>query len=164
MAYVVARRDGRFEIRESVHTANGPRARSLANFAVLTEAVVEQAGRRASRPFDPAAVRSAAERAGAPVAGKDVGPGRRPAQPGGRPERYRSFVAASRRLAQDWEGSKGSARRVGSDPGSDLAALLDFADQVARHQPRREPEPLRFPSLAGLLARRRPGTGPGRPE
>src|ERR1035441_3245586 len=35
MAYVVPRRDGRFEIRESVQTERGPRCRTLANFAVL---------------------------------------------------------------------------------------------------------------------------------
>ena len=40
MAYVVARPRGRFEIRESVHTPKGPRARSLANFAHLTDEVL----------------------------------------------------------------------------------------------------------------------------
>ena len=40
MAYVVARPKGRFEIRESVHTPKGPRARSLANFPELTDDVL----------------------------------------------------------------------------------------------------------------------------
>ncbi len=52
MAYVVARPKGRFEIRESVHTHKGPRARSLANFARLSDEVLATARRRASRPFD----------------------------------------------------------------------------------------------------------------
>ncbi len=63
MAYVVARPRGRFEIRESVHTAKGPRARSLANFADLTDDVLATARDRASRPFDPEAVRASARRA-----------------------------------------------------------------------------------------------------
>ncbi|MHB1711596.1 MAG: hypothetical protein ACYCV7_09360, partial [Acidimicrobiales bacterium] len=33
------RRGGRFEIRESVHTPKGSRARSLASFSLLTEEV-----------------------------------------------------------------------------------------------------------------------------
>ncbi len=59
MAYVVARPRGRFEIRESVHTPKGPRARSLANFAHLDDEVLDRARRRASRPFDTEAVRAA---------------------------------------------------------------------------------------------------------
>ena len=72
MAYVVARPKGRFEIRESLHTPKGPRARSLANFEVLTNEVLTTARARAVRPFDPAAVLAAADRAGAPVAAQDL--------------------------------------------------------------------------------------------
>ncbi len=42
MAFVVARPKGRFEIRESVHTPQGPRARSLANFKDLDEEVLDK--------------------------------------------------------------------------------------------------------------------------
>ncbi len=52
MAFVVARRDGRFEIRESVSTPQGPRAHTLASFRELTDAVLDHAERRALRPFD----------------------------------------------------------------------------------------------------------------
>jgi hypothetical protein len=52
MAYVVGRSAGRFEIRESVHTTKGPRARSLANFGILTDQVLAVAAGRAERPFD----------------------------------------------------------------------------------------------------------------
>ncbi len=69
MTYVVARPKGRFEIRESVHTPKGPRARSLANFTQLTDEVLARPARRASRPFDAEcgaaaarAARSAADR------------------------------------------------------------------------------------------------------
>ena len=62
MAYVVARPKGRFEIRESVHTPAGPRARSLAGFTQLTDEVLARASRKAVRPFDPEAVRASAAR------------------------------------------------------------------------------------------------------
>ena len=68
MAYVVARRNGRFEVRESLHTPDGPRARSLAGFDVLTDEVLAKAARRARRPFDVEAVLASGRRAGAPVA------------------------------------------------------------------------------------------------
>jgi hypothetical protein len=56
MAYAVVRPKGRFEIRESLHTPDGPRARSLAGFDVLTDEVVAKAAQRAQRPFDLEAV------------------------------------------------------------------------------------------------------------
>ena len=65
MAYVVVRPKGRFEIRESLHTPDGPRARSLAGFDVLTDGVIAKAARRAQRPFDVEAVLASARRAGA---------------------------------------------------------------------------------------------------
>jgi hypothetical protein len=60
MAFLVARRDGRYEIRESITTARGPRARTLATFRVLTSDIVEGARRRAQRHFDAAKIRSRA--------------------------------------------------------------------------------------------------------
>ena len=155
MAYVVARPQGRYEIRESVHTAKGPRARSLANFARFTDEVLERARTRASRPFDDEAVRRAAERA---VAGQ-TGAARVPTAPGAaptvprhaRPE-TRRFVDASRRMARSRERVPEKADR--RDPGAALIDLLEFVAQVT---PTRRPraEPLRFPPLAGLRAARR---------
>lgn len=52
MSYVIGRRDGRFEIRESVHTPAGPRARTLATFTTLTDQVLAHAEGRATRRFD----------------------------------------------------------------------------------------------------------------
>ena len=60
MAFVVARRDGRFEIRESISTAAGPRARTLAGFKVLSESVLWEAQGRATRPFDAETIRARA--------------------------------------------------------------------------------------------------------
>src|SRR6516162_7999350 len=106
MAYVVSRPRGRFEIRESVHTPRGPRARSLANFSRLTDEVLAIARRRASRPFDAEAVRVSAGRAGVEVDAR----GRRRAQGGAHtrsprielPE-ARRFVESSRRMAATLE-------------------------------------------------------------
>jgi hypothetical protein len=154
MAYVVARSKGRFEIRESVYTPKGPRARSLANFAHLTDEVLATARRRASRPFDDEAVRAAAERKAAGVRSEQpapAGPG-----PSRRPEMQR-LVEASRRMAASLESRPrpaGSAR----DPGDALIDLLDLVAQVSAFRPPRPPEPLRFPPLARLLAARRAAT------
>jgi hypothetical protein len=68
MAYVVARRGGSWEIRESRSTRAGPRSRTLATFRTLTAEVVETARARSSRPLEARELRRAALRAGAPVA------------------------------------------------------------------------------------------------
>jgi len=72
MAYVARRKNGRFEIRESVATPAGPRSRSLATFGALTDDVLDRAAARAQAPFDCDAVRLAARRAGAEVARRPV--------------------------------------------------------------------------------------------
>jgi hypothetical protein len=150
MAYVVARPKGRFEIRESVHTPKGPRARSLANFAHLDDEVLERARRRASRPFDSKAVRAAAERAAAERAAAD------PAAANGtarheRPE-TQHFVEASRRMVRSLERVRPPAAR--RDPGDALIGLLGFVARVKPFGPARPPAPLRFPPLARLRAER----------
>ena len=149
MAYVVARPRGRFEIRESVHTPKGPRARTLANFEQLTDKVLDTARLRASRPFDVDAVRASAEKASASAAARRSGRGHL----GGlatphRPE-MRRFAESSRRMAAALEArppSAGSAR----DPGDALIDLLDLVAQVSAFRAPRPPEPLRFPPLARL--------------
>jgi hypothetical protein len=143
MAYVVARPRGRFEIRESLHTPAGPRARSLAGFDVLTDPVLAKAARRAQRPFDAEAVLASGRRAGAPTTA-----GARGERDGAR-ER---FVEASRRMARDLQRSPALGP---VDPGATLIDLLDFADAVARNQPPRPPEPLEFPVLSRLIESRR---------
>ena len=102
MAYVVARPKGRFEIRESVHTPKGPRARSLANFAHFDDEVLDRARRRASRPFDAEGVRAAA----AKVARRGPAIIPRHEQP-----ETRRFVEASRRMSRSLE-------RVAADGGA----------------------------------------------
>jgi hypothetical protein len=145
VAYVVARPKGRFEIRESLHTAAGPRARSLAGFAVLTDAVLAKAAQRAQRPFDAEAVVASGRRAGAPVA----------ALKGSRGKAYGSpkrFVEASRRMARTFQ--RPPTLRP-ADPGASLIDLLGFADAVTHGRPVRSFEPLEFPVLLGLIRARR---------
>ena len=145
MAYVVTRPKGRFEIRESVHTPKGPRARSLANFSQLSDEVLARAARRASRPFDADAVRAAAERA---AAGNAV--------PGGTPRHRRPetrrFVDASRRMARSLEPVPQQAVR--HDPGDALIDLLGFVAQIEAYPAPAVQEPLRFPPLGRLRVER----------
>lgn len=68
MAFVVAAKKGRFEVRESASTPKGPRSRTLASFRELDNEVVEKARKKATKDFDAAALRRSARRAGAPVA------------------------------------------------------------------------------------------------
>jgi hypothetical protein len=151
MAYVVARPKGRFEIRESVHTPKGPRARTLANFEQLTDKVLDTARLRASRPFDLDAVRASAEKASASAAARRPGRGHLGGVATPRRLEMRRFAESSRRMAAALESrppSAGSAR----DPGDALIDLLDLVAQVSAFRAPRRPEPLRFPPLARLRA------------
>lgn len=67
MAYVTARQNGTWEIRESASTPDGPRSRTLASFRTLSDDVIEHALARADKPLNAEDVRDAAHRAGAPV-------------------------------------------------------------------------------------------------
>ncbi|HYB22585.1 MAG TPA: hypothetical protein VED41_02230 [Solirubrobacteraceae bacterium] len=144
MAYVTARRNGRFEIRESLHTPRGPRARTLAAFTVLTDEVLVKAAERATRPFDVDAVIASSTRVGAPMKTTSAVA----AGPGGS---YSRFLAASRRMAASLEPT---AARALMDPGAALVDLLGFADAVAASRPARPSEPLDFPVLSRLAERR----------
>jgi hypothetical protein len=68
MAYLRRRRDGRIEIRESVVTPAGPRARTLAVFrGALGPDLLERAAALARRPFDREALRARARELGIPL-------------------------------------------------------------------------------------------------
>jgi hypothetical protein len=138
MAYVVARRGGRFEVRESLYTAKGPRSRTLAGFDVLTEGVITAAAHRAQRPFDREAVIGSARRAGARV--QIVTSGERRARD--------RFLTGSRRMASTL--GQPSPVRARAEPGVALLELLGFADAVAVGQPPRPSVPLAYPALAHL--------------
>ncbi len=150
MAYVVVRPKGRFEIRESIHTPAGPRARSLVGFEALTDEVLATAALRAQRPFDLEAVLASGRRAGAP---STVGAAHSKSES----ERSR-FVEASRRMALALQRPP-VARSL--DPGAALIDLLGFAEAVAGSQPARPFEPLEFPPLARLVQERHAPARPG---
>ncbi len=66
--YLVLRADGRFEIREALATPRGPRTRTLATArGALGPELLEQAARRATRPFDAERVRERARELGLSV-------------------------------------------------------------------------------------------------
>jgi len=68
MAFVVATKLDRFEVRESASTPKGPRSRTLVSFRELDEAVIEKAIAKADKAIDAAELQRAARRVGAPVA------------------------------------------------------------------------------------------------
>jgi hypothetical protein len=152
MAFVVSRPHGRWEIRESYATDDGPRARTLASFRSLSPAVIERASRSAHTPFDPARIVRAAKRAGVPfepspgdslaeallrsvTRGANVRPGLRRLIH----DRFRDVGARSvdESLA-DWIGATLEER------GAALVDLLGLADRLPK--PRRGK--LRFPGLS----------------
>jgi hypothetical protein len=149
MAYVVARRTGRFEIRESLHTERGPRSRTLTGFDVLTDDALAAAARRAQRPFDAEAVIRSGRRAGARV---------RVATSGASRARDR-FMAGSKSMASALGQPPAALAR--GDAGTALMELLGFADMVRASQPPRPFEPLAFPALSHL-AEQRAGAGRAR--
>jgi hypothetical protein len=69
MAFLVARKDGRFEIRESIATGAGPRSRTLASFRELDDGVLDRAASGARRPFDRAAIEARAAALAVPRTG-----------------------------------------------------------------------------------------------
>jgi hypothetical protein len=163
MAYVAARRNGRFEVRESLHTRKGPRAHTLASFEVLTDEVLTSAAAKAERPFDVHAVLASGRRAGAPVATVGVeestDPSRAAAAQSGTGEASERggsasrFVESSRRMALALRRTPATGRTT--NPGAALIDLLGFADAVTRSQPARPLEPLTFPVLRKLVEHRR---------
>jgi len=149
MAYVVARGAGRYEIRESVHSPSGPRSRTLANFAVLTDDVMAKAQGRATRPFDSSAVINSALRRGVRLGEEGFRATARPLRAQGGVSDYAAFVRTSRRLGASFE--RPPAERP--DPGRALIELAGLVDALPADRRLRPPE-LEFPVLARLA-----GTG-----
>jgi hypothetical protein len=164
MAYVVARTDGggttRYEIRESVTTPAGPRARSLASFRVLTPEVIESAAGRALRPFDAGKIHARAAALGAPRRerpaaatattllaqlrqGEKLPPALvtelRRALP-----RRRAEVPDSLESAADW---------IGVDDATKGRALRDLLDVASRIPSRPRPPTSSFPRLSSIGTR-----------
>lgn len=154
MAYIVARKTGAWEIRESRSTHVGPRSRTLASFRTLTPGVIERACGRSSKGLDADALRKAARRAGAPVAtpGSDatagellaeLAAGRRP-----RPLLARLLMQAlSNEETQPKDNAQAAAAWISASPerrGETLRDLLLLVDQLPRRAVR---ERARFPRI-----------------
>jgi hypothetical protein len=167
MTYVVAKPDGgpdrgpgggsapRYEVRESISTPAGPRARTLATFRVLTRSVLSDAAAKAQRPFDAAKVRARAAALGAPQ------------------RTYDAAASASTLLAQLREGEPlpptlvAELRRalprsghevpdslqpavewIGVDDAAKGRALRDLLDLASQIPPRPRPSASAFPRLS----------------
>ncbi len=163
MAFVVATKPDRFEIRESHATPDGPRSRTLVSFRELTDEVVERARQRASKPLSPDQLRDAALRAGAPVPGPKVDEagretlrrlarGERPDPilrrllldalendgPSDRPREQDARISDSARSAAEWIGA-GAAERA--------RALVDLLELTDALPVRLRPTEIGFPRL-----------------
>lgn len=154
MAFIVPRKNGAWEIRESRTTPSGPRSTTLATFRELTDDVLSRAQDRADQPLDDDELRRAALRAGAPVAAP---PADRAAQQllgelsrGRKPRR-----ALRRLLASSVDSSDGGLSDaalavqewIGISPkerGETLRELLLLADALPQG---RRPDQISFPRL-----------------
>jgi hypothetical protein len=160
MAYIVARKTGTWEIRESRSTASGPRSRTLAGFrSSLTPEAIERAQERSTRRLDADELRKAARRAGAPVAAPasdlaaaellaELAAGRRPRAPLAR------LLAEA--LSADVDRPAGNAQAaaawIAASPerrGETLRDLLLLVDHLPRARTR---ERARFPRIASRAA------------
>jgi len=163
MAYVVATKPGRFEVRESTNTPDGPRSRTLASFRELTAEVVEKVQARSDKPPTAAELTRSALKAGAPVRGtgldeaaretlRRMAAGERPdpmlrqllldaledEDRSDRPEATRGRVSDAARAATQWVGVGAQER------GQALRELLDLADAMPI---KLRPHEISFPRL-----------------
>ncbi len=140
MAYIVTRRSGAWDVRETRTSASGPRSHTLATFRVLTPEVVERAVARSSKPLTQEDLRRAALRVGAPVAAPasdraagellaDLSAGRAP-----RPALRRLLLAALQGEVSDTSDSARSAAEwivaTSRQRGEVLRDLLLLADRL----------------------------------
>lgn len=159
MAYVVARKTGAWEIRESRSTDAGPRSRTLASFRSLTPEAIARAQKRSAKRLDAAELRKAARRAGAPVAAStsdraagdllsELAAGHRP-----RPSVARLLVRAlSADGTQPTDNAEAAAAWIAASPerrGETLCDLLLLVDHLPKA---RTPERARFPRIASRPA------------
>ena|SRR6202035_623964 len=155
MAYIVARKTGAWEIRESRSTDAGPRSRTLASFRSLTPEAIERAQLRSTKRLDAGELRKAARRAGAPVAAaasdraagdllSQLAAGHRP-----RPLLARLLAKAlSADGGQPTDNAEAAAAWIASSPerrGETLRDLLLLVDHLPRA---RAPERARFPRIS----------------
>jgi hypothetical protein len=159
MAYVVARKTGVWEIRESHNTDAGPRSRTLAGFRSLTPEVIERARARSTKELDDGELRKAARRAGAPVAvpisDRAAGDLLSQLAAGNRPRALLARLlvkALSAEGSQPTDNAEAAAAWIAASPerrGDTLRDLLLLVDHLPRA---RTPERDRFPRIASRPA------------
>lgn len=154
MAYFVRRPRGRWEIRESLATPAGPRARTLASFTILTPEALDRAERAARSAIDRDRLLRVARRAGVPIAqrpgdalstallqtlrlGTAVRPGLR--------RLLHDSLAAASPLPRPVDESL--AEWIGTSVEERAAALIDLLG-LADRLPKPPRRPLTFPRLA----------------
>lgn len=154
MAYATQRANGSWELREAVSTDRGPRSRTLVTFRELDADAIDKACRRSAGKAGPEALRSAARRAGAPVA---------------LPEPDRAAAALLRSLARGDGPSPGIGRALlhalqgsalsgaehaaaewlDASPERRGRALWDLLELADRIPSRKRDQALTFPPLRG---------------
>ena len=161
MAFIVPTTRGRFEVRESHSTPKGPRSRTLVSFRELDDAVIEKAREKTAKTLDPAKLRHAARRVGAPVARSPIDRAARELiaelAKGHRPDPSLRHILASLLRDDCEEGSerppvseaaRSVAEWMAAPPaarGKALVDLLLLADALPHAG--RQGKPLRFPRL-----------------
>jgi hypothetical protein len=159
MAYIVARKTGAWEIRESRSTDAGPRSRTLASFRSLTPETIARAQERSTKPLNACELRKAARRAGAPVVAptsdraagdllSELAAGHRP-----RPSLARLLMKAlSADGTQPTDNAEAAAAWIAASPerrGETLRDLLLLVDHLPKT---RTAERARFPRIASRPA------------
>jgi hypothetical protein len=168
MTYVVAKPDGatrggggggggptRYEVRESISTPAGPRARTLATFRVLTTRVLSEAAAKAQRPFDAAKVRARAAALGAPQRSHDAAAsasallaqlrGGEPLPPALVTELRRALPRRSNEVPDSLQSA---VEWIGVDDATRGRALRDLLDLASRIPSRPRPSACAFPRLS----------------
>jgi len=154
MAFVVPRKSGTWEIRETRSTPAGPRSKTLASFRELDAEAIARAQARSEKQLDPSDLRRAALRAGAPV---EAPLADRAAQQllgelsaGRKPRRALRRLLADAVKRRDHRFSE-SASSVGEwlmatpeEHGTTLKELLLLADALPQ---RRRPDRIQFPGF-----------------
>jgi hypothetical protein len=160
MAFVTAKSNGRFEVRESRQTPAGPRSTTLATFRVFSGDVVDQVTSRALRPVDVDRLRDGARKLGAPL--EDERPDHLARQLLGEIARGHSPAPGLRRVLADvldrsampGEGRLGDlAQWIEVSDDARAAALVNLLGLADAIPVRKRQEELAFPRLSSSAHR-----------
>jgi hypothetical protein len=140
MAYVVKKASGRFEIRESRLTENGPRSRTLVTFKVLTQDSLKLLKTRSKRPYSETKLIKQAIQKGAPVSFIE-------SQSKSISDTYKHFLKASKNMSSSIKATKSTRPK---SPDTVLIELLRFVDTLNKTQNRPFDRKLKYPILTKL--------------